>query len=93
VGARRLLAPFFALVTMSTPEVLGDTLAIAQADGISHKLLSPLYDVDTPEDLSRLRSDFAHLSSSVARHISGVSSVLPTIVNVASLGRELFSYS
>lgn len=46
-------------VTMSTPNVLADTLAIADEDGLHVSLLDRWYDIDTPEDLERLRAEVA----------------------------------
>ncbi len=42
-------------VQMSTPRVLHDTLALAAAQRLRVALLPQWYDVDTPEDLGRLR--------------------------------------
>lgn len=44
-------------VTMSTPTVLQDSLAIASSEGLQVALLEPWYDVDEPDDLERLRAD------------------------------------
>jgi hypothetical protein len=41
-------------VQMSTPQVLGDTLRLAKASGLSVALLPAWYDVDTLADLHRL---------------------------------------
>ncbi|MFQ5854998.1 MAG: TIGR04282 family arsenosugar biosynthesis glycosyltransferase [Anaerolineae bacterium] len=41
-------------VTMSTPDVVEDTLALAGAAGLHVELLPGWYDVDTPADLARL---------------------------------------
>ncbi len=49
--------PYPALVTgvrMSTPRVLADTLAAADAAGVRVELLPGWYDVDRPEDLDRM---------------------------------------
>lgn len=43
-------------VEMSTPQVLHDTLAIAEADGLTVALTEPWFDVDLPEDLHRIRA-------------------------------------
>ena len=54
-------------VEMSTPRVLADTLALAEAGGVRVELLEGWYDVDVPEDLDELRQDLNRLPS-VARH-------------------------
>ncbi len=46
-------------VTMSTPTVLADTVAVAEEAGLTVALLDEWYDVDEPEDLLRLRRDLA----------------------------------
>jgi hypothetical protein len=46
-------------VRMSTAAVLSDTLALADAIGLRVALLPPWYDVDTVEDLERLRAELA----------------------------------
>jgi len=43
-------------VQMSTPQVLEDTLAIAQEVGARVHLSPTWYDIDTPDDLDRLRA-------------------------------------
>lgn len=43
-------------VTMSTPQVLEDTLAIASELGAQVHLAPSWYDIDTPDDLRRLRN-------------------------------------
>ena len=46
-------------VQMSTPHVLHDTLALAGQAGLRVALLPPWYDVDTAQELERLRADLA----------------------------------
>ena len=46
-------------VKMSTGQVLDDTLALAAEEGLQVALLPSWYDVDTPEDLERVRSDLS----------------------------------
>jgi rSAM/selenodomain-associated transferase 1 len=55
-------------VHMSTPDVLRETLALAEVAGVHTALLHPLYDVDTPDDLRRLRGDIAAAPAEVAPH-------------------------
>ncbi len=49
----------FTGVEMSTPRVLGDTLARVEALGLSSRLLPVSFDVDEIEDLEKLRSFLA----------------------------------
>ncbi len=44
-------------VTMSTPTVLQDSLAIAAEEGATVELLPPWYDIDTIDELKRLYTD------------------------------------
>ncbi len=59
IGWKKPLPATVVEVTMSTPNVLADTLAIAERDGLETSLLSHWYDVDTPTDLDRLLNDIA----------------------------------
>lgn len=59
-------------VEMSTAHVLADTLALAAQDGLRTALLPPWYDVDTADDLARLRADLAGLPPDIARHTRGL---------------------
>ncbi|MEM7340826.1 MAG: TIGR04282 family arsenosugar biosynthesis glycosyltransferase [Actinomycetota bacterium] len=53
-------------VTMSTPDVLTDTLAIAADRGLRVRLLEPWFDVDEPCDLDRLRAELSSTSADAA---------------------------
>ena len=55
-------------VTMSTTNVLRDTLALAEALGVRVALLPPWYDVDTATELSTLQAELATAPSTVAVH-------------------------
>jgi len=48
-------------VQMSTPRVLADTLALAEASGLTVSLLPTWYDVDTVEELRQLEGEMASL--------------------------------
>jgi rSAM/selenodomain-associated transferase 1 len=50
-------------VEMSTPYVLRDTLELARKAGITVSLLPEWYDVDTVEELHRLRNDISGLQN------------------------------
>ena len=54
-------------VQMSTPTVLAETLAIAHEEGLRVALLPPWHDVDTWEDLVRLRDELDALPASIGR--------------------------
>lgn len=69
-------------VSMSTPTVLQDTLALAHALGLKTALLPSWYDIDSVADLIRLQDHLAVLDESVAPRtrrclatIAGVTSV------------------
>jgi rSAM/selenodomain-associated transferase 1 len=55
-------------VTMSTPFVVRDTLALASELGLRVELLPQWYDVDTAAELERLRAELTGLPSNIARH-------------------------
>lgn len=65
-GQSRPLAPLFSRVTMSTPRVLDDTLELAQRLGWRSSLAPPHWDVDTGEDLMRLKRELASGSEGLA---------------------------
>lgn len=68
IGLRRPQPRLFREVTMSTPTVAGDTLAIAAALGLRTALLPPWYDVDTTAELARLRAELREAPAGVAAH-------------------------
>lgn len=68
IGMRRLHPRLLREVTMSTPTVLRDTLAIAAELDLRAALLPGWYDVDTPADLARLRAELAAAPPTVAPH-------------------------
>ena len=57
IGTRRPQPELFQGIEWSTPRVLPQTLVRAARAGLSVRLLPPWYDVDTPDDLSRLARD------------------------------------
>ena len=59
IGWKQANDRLIAEVAMSTPDVLSDTLAIAAEEGLAVELLPSWYDVDSPEDLTRLQEDVA----------------------------------
>jgi len=61
VGLSRPRPEIFRGIDWSTPRVLGQTVAAAQAAGLSIHFLPSWYDVDTPADLERLTRDLARI--------------------------------
>ena len=59
IGLKRPQPRLLREVEMSTPHVLRDTLALAQKTGVPAALLPSWYDVDTAQELERLRADLA----------------------------------
>jgi glycosyltransferase A (GT-A) superfamily protein (DUF2064 family) len=51
IGLSRLEPALFDAITWGTDQVLAQTLAAAQAQGLTVELLTPLTDVDRPADL------------------------------------------
>lgn len=56
IAWRRPFPQLILEVTMSTPRVLADTLAVARREGVRVALLPAWHDLDTAEDLARLRA-------------------------------------
>ncbi len=56
-------------VDWGTNRVLDTTLRLAAAAGLSYSLIETLYDVDTPDDLGRLRKDLATLADEPAARL------------------------
>ena len=59
IGVKQAPGRLVTEVEMSTPSVLQDTLAIAAHEGIRVELLPEWYDVDSADDLERLRFELA----------------------------------
>ncbi len=53
-------------VTMSTPQVTEDTLALAAEEGLQTALLPTWYDVDTIAEMNRLRKELVQAAETVA---------------------------
>jgi len=68
LGLKRPAPRLLRQVQMSTPAVLRDTLALAQAEKLRVKLLPPWYDVDDTASLERLRQEIARTPPAVAPH-------------------------
>lgn len=85
IGWKRTHPRLVREVQMSTTRVLQDTVALAAEDDLRVDLLSAWYDVDTPEDLERVRMDLQR-SGERARHTR---SFLETIgVSQMSVGQS-----
>jgi rSAM/selenodomain-associated transferase 1 len=70
IGMRAAHAALFADIPWSTPAVLAATLERARAAGLATACLAPWFDVDTPDDLARLRADLAALGAAAPAHTS-----------------------
>ncbi|MFQ5576697.1 MAG: TIGR04282 family arsenosugar biosynthesis glycosyltransferase [Anaerolineae bacterium] len=68
IGLKRPAPRLLRGVTMSTPTVLRDTLALAADAGLRVHLLPPWYDVDDPTSLARLQAELAHAPPDTAPH-------------------------
>jgi uncharacterized protein len=68
IGLRKLHRELFADVRWSTPEVLPETLRRARSLGLVVATVPPWFDVDTADDLARLRSTLATVPAGAARH-------------------------
>ena len=68
IGMTRPLPRLLREVEMSTPNVLGDTLALAAAEGAQVALLPEWYDVDTVAELADLRAELATMDRELATH-------------------------
>lgn len=68
IGLREARPRLLREVTMSTPFVLRDTLAVAEELGLRVALLPGWYDVDTVDELHRLRAELAAAPAEIAPH-------------------------
>lgn len=68
IGMRTLHRELFDGVAWSTPEVFPATVRRAEAKGLTVACLPPWYDVDTPEDLERLRRALGSSDAAEPRH-------------------------
>ena len=67
IGLTRPQPQLFREVTMSTPTVTRDTLAVAARNGLTSAQLPAWYDVDSSADFTRLVADLGRLPARVAR--------------------------
>ncbi|HEV8342116.1 MAG TPA: TIGR04282 family arsenosugar biosynthesis glycosyltransferase [Candidatus Binatia bacterium] len=68
IGLRRLHSDLFEKMRWSTAHVFSVTMRRAQAKGLKVACLPTWYDVDTPEDLKRLRESLHSYSGHEAEH-------------------------
>jgi glycosyltransferase A (GT-A) superfamily protein (DUF2064 family) len=68
IGLKRPQPRLLREVPMSTPNVLRDTLAIARAEHLRVALLPAWYDVDTRDELERLRNELRFSRNGTAHH-------------------------
>lgn len=61
IGARRTCEEVFQAIPWSTPGVFEATMKKAELVGLSVGIVAPYADVDTPDDLGRLRCDLERL--------------------------------
>ena len=68
IGLRRLHRELFEGMVWSTPTVLRETVHRAEVKGLTVALLPPWFDIDTAEDLDRLRASLRGTEGPVPRH-------------------------
>ena len=71
IGMKRPQSHLLRQVQMSTPQVLADTLALAESTGLSVSLLPTWYDVDTMADLYQLDEEIVSLSKNGTASATG----------------------
>lgn len=72
IGVDRQPGALVTQVTMSTPDVLSDTVAVADRLGLRVQLVERWYDIDEPADLHRLRDELSRSGPAVAPHTAGL---------------------
>jgi uncharacterized protein len=68
IGLRQSCPELFEQMPWSTPEVFPETRRRSAQCGLTVACTEYWYDVDTPDDLTRLTASFAHLQNGWARH-------------------------
>jgi hypothetical protein len=71
IGVRAVRRELFDGIPWSTPSVLAETLHRAAAAGLTTACLPAWFDVDTPDDLERLRASLADLGEATPAHTAG----------------------
>jgi rSAM/selenodomain-associated transferase 1 len=67
IGLRQSHRELFEQMPWSTPQVFPETRRRSELAGLTVACTESWYDVDTPEDLARLRESFAHIQDGLAR--------------------------
>ena len=68
IGLRAVHRELFEAMAWSTQQVLPETIRRADAKGLRVACLPPWYDIDTPDDLARLRMTLAASDGDAPRH-------------------------
>ncbi|MFQ5803785.1 MAG: TIGR04282 family arsenosugar biosynthesis glycosyltransferase [Candidatus Methylomirabilales bacterium] len=68
IGLRKLYRELFEEIAWSTAEVMPETIRRAEAKGLKVATLPVWFDVDTPDDLERLKASLKSAAESTARH-------------------------
>src|SRR5437867_10640190 len=68
IGLRTMYRELFEAIAWSTSQVLRETTRRAEAKGLRVACLPPWYDIDTPDDLARLRVALAASDGDSPRH-------------------------
>lgn len=71
IGMRKLHRELFEAMAWSTAQVTAETLRRAEAHGLKVATLPPWFDVDTPDDLERLKASLWSSEETAARHTRG----------------------
>jgi glycosyltransferase A (GT-A) superfamily protein (DUF2064 family) len=88
IGAKRIHPALFQGIEWSTPQVTDDTLARARELGLTVAQLPPWYDVDTPADLERIRSDLGSIPGDALPHTRRFfAQLVPTEIRTAEPDR------
>lgn len=80
IGLKTPAPRLFLEVTMSTPQVVADTLARAAEEGLKVAMLPPCYDIDYVDDLRRLIVELNTLPAEIARHTRTFLATTPTLL-------------
>ena len=71
IGLRTVYGELFEAMAWSTSQVLSETIRRAHASGLRVACLPPWYDIDTADDLARLRATLAGSDGEAPRHTRG----------------------
>jgi glycosyltransferase A (GT-A) superfamily protein (DUF2064 family) len=83
IGLKKPAPDLFLKVTMSTPNVVIDTLARARENRLRVEMLPVCYDIDYVADLHRLASELVLLPEHVARHTRAFIQLNPAALGVS----------